>query len=189
MLPAAVAARTVAVLEGAPRATLLPVRRAPALDGWLEKCRAFDEGELPSTDPMIGVLERLLVLREASLFTALSSEELYPVGEIATAVSHAEGDVVVREGDPGDALYVVESGTFSVVRDGKPVGRIEGRGAVFGEMALLDGAPRAANVVASSNARVLRIPRAEFEALLDESPEIARGVIKTLLGHLRARGG
>ena len=138
---------------------------------------------------MIGVLERLLVLREASLFTALSSEELYPVGEIATAIAHAKGDVVVREGDPGDALYVVERGVFSVVREGKAVRAIEGRGAVFGEMALLDGAPRAASVVADSDdARSLRIPRAEFEALLDESPEIARGVIRTLLVHLRARG-
>jgi hypothetical protein len=188
VLPAAIAVRTVAVLEGQPRTTLLPSRRAPDLDGWLQKCRAFDRGELSSTDPMLGVLERLLVLREASLFTALSSEELYPVGEIAMTVVFDRDSVVVREGDPGDALFVVESGAFSVLRDGKSVRRIEGRGAVFGEMALLDGAPRAATVVAETDARALKIPRAEFEALLDESPEIARGVIRTLLGHLRARG-
>ena len=189
VLPAAIAVRTVAVLEGHPRTTLLPSRRAAAdLDGWLRKCRSFDRGELSSTDPMIGVLERLLVLREASLFTALSSEELYPVGEIALPVRFEKSSIVVREGDPGDALFVVERGTFSVLRDGKAVRTIEGRGAVFGEMALLDGAPRAATVVAETEASLLRIPRAEFEALLDESPEIARGVIRTLLGHLRARG-
>ncbi|HSN97771.1 MAG TPA: cyclic nucleotide-binding domain-containing protein, partial [Candidatus Nanopelagicales bacterium] len=56
----------------------------------------------------------------------------------------------------------------------------------FGEVALLDGAPRAATVKAMSEGKVLRIPRAEFEALLDESPELSRGVIRTLLGHLRA---
>jgi CRP-like cAMP-binding protein len=43
-------------------------------------------------------------------------------------------------------------------------------------------------VVTLVDGQLLRIPRAEFEALLDESPELARGVIRTLLGHLRARG-
>jgi CRP-like cAMP-binding protein len=52
-------------------------------------------------------------------------------------------------------------------------------------MALLDGAPRAATVEATTDAEVLRVPRSEFEALLDESPELSRGVIRMLLGYLR----
>jgi CRP-like cAMP-binding protein len=56
---------------------------------------------------------------------------------------------------------------------------------VFGEAALLDGAPRSASVEAVTEVDLLRIGRAEFEALLDERPEVARGVIRTLLSHLR----
>jgi len=125
-----------------------------------------------------------VVLREAPLFGGLSGEELYPVGEIAQLVVHAPGDVVVKQGDPGDALFVVARGTLRVVKDGKELREIR-RGAVFGEVALLDGAPRAATVEAVTDAELLRVPRSEFEALLDESPEIARAVIRMLLGYLR----
>ncbi|MCC6553110.1 MAG: cyclic nucleotide-binding domain-containing protein, partial [Polyangiaceae bacterium] len=185
VLPRPLAARAVALLEidwsaPAPEEPADP----PPLDGWLEKCRAFDAGELASRHPMSSVLEKVLVLVDASLFTGLSGEELYPVAEIAEAIDLAPGDDVVKQGDPGDALFVVARGELHVVRDGARVRELGPR-AVFGELALLDGAPRAATVTAASAAQVLRIPRAEFEALLDESPELARGVIRTLLGHLR----
>ena len=186
MLPQGIAGRTVALLElrgdGGARASPLGAR--PAFDGWLEKCRKFDAGELGSDDPMSTVLEKLVVLREAPLFAGLSGEELYPVGEIAQRVALAPGDAVVRQGDPGDALFVVASGTLRVVKDGHPLRELA-RGAVFGEVALLDGAPRAATVEALTDAEVLRVPRSEFEGLLDESPEIARAVIRMLLGYLR----
>jgi CRP-like cAMP-binding protein len=79
---------------------------------------------------------------------------------------------------------VVARGTVQVMKGSARV-RAMGPGEVFGELALLDGAPRAATVVAETEAQLLRIPRAEFEALLDESPELARGVIRTLIQHLR----
>lgn len=133
---------------------------------------------------MLGVLEKVLVLRDSSLFTGLSGEELYPVAEIAQASLCTGGQTVVRQGDPGDALFVVATGTFRIEKDETTLREL-GAGAVFGELALLDGAPRAASVIAVTDGQLLRIPRAEFEALLDESPELARGVIRTLVGHLR----
>jgi CRP-like cAMP-binding protein len=190
VLPDDLAVRIVAVLEyeqraaqGAPVSIPLGARR-PAFDGWLEKCRLFDDKELALEANMLGVLEKVLVLRDSSLFMGLSGEELYPVAEIAQASFLSAGDVVIREGDPGDALFVVARGTVQVMKGSARV-RGMGPGQVFGELALLDGAPRAATVVAETEAQLLRIPRAEFEALLDESPELARGVIRTLIQHLR----
>lgn len=182
VLPVGFAARAVALLERrAPEGGA-----APAFDGWLRKCSELDAGALRSDDPMLPVLLKLIVLREAPLFNGLSGEELYPVGEIAELVSRAPGDVVVKQGDPGDALFVVVKGTLRVKKDDRTLSDI-GRGAVFGEMALLDGAPRAATVEAVTEAELLRVPRAEFEALLDESPEIARAVIRLLLGYVRGQ--
>lgn len=185
VLPGSLAQRIVAILEyeetarspdgGPPRHTF---------DGWLEKCRLFDAKELALEAPMLGVLEKVLVLRDSSLFMGLSGEELYPVAEIAQPTFLSPGQVVIKQGDPGDALFVVAKGTVAVTKDDAKL-REMGAGAVFGELALLDGAPRAATVVAVTEAQLLRIPRAEFEALLDESPELARGVIRTLIGHLR----
>jgi hypothetical protein len=184
VLPRGFAARTVALLEFHGEAPSADPRGGPGFDGWLSKCGGFDAGTLGSEDPMLAVLEKLVVLREAPLFGGLSGEELYPVGEIAQLVVHAPGDVVVKQGDPGDALFVVARGTLRVIKDGKALREIQ-RGAVFGEVALLDGAPRAATVEAVTDAELLRVPRSEFEALLDESPEIARAVIRMLLGYLR----
>jgi hypothetical protein len=190
VLPDDLAVRIVAVLEyeqrtaeGSPVSIPLGARR-PAFDGWLEKCRLFDDKELALEANMLGVLEKVLVLRDSSLFMGLSGEELYPVAEIAQASFLSAGDVVIREGDPGDALFVVARGTVQAVKGSAKL-RAMGPGEVFGELALLDGAPRAATVVAETEAQLLRIPRAEFEALLDESPELARGVIRTLIQHLR----
>jgi len=196
VLPSSLAVRTVNLLEERERERTStsdepdPDGASPEqprkveLDGWLEKCRLFDRNELVLESPMFGVLEKVLVLRESSLFMGLSGEELYPVAEIAEGRILGLGEVVIREGDPGDALFVVASGKLDVVKGAAKLREL-GAGAVFGELALLDGAPRAATVIAASDAQLLRIPRAEFEALLDESPELARGVIRTLIGHLR----
>lgn len=190
VLPEDLALRIVAVLEYEQRTSdgippSLPTgTRRPAFDGWLEKCRMFDDKELVLEAAMLGVLEKVLILRDSSLFMGLSGEELYPVAEIAQPAMFHAGDVVIRQGDPGDALFVVARGTVHAVK-GTAKLREMTAGDAFGELALLDGAPRAATVVASTEAQLLRIPRQEFEALLDESPELARGVIRTLIKHLR----
>lgn len=186
VLPRRFARRTLALLEldGAHPSAPPDSPRAP-LDPWLDACRRYDAGEL-SSDAVASLLDKVVVLGESSLFDGMTSEELYPVGEIAEVVDLAAGETAVRQGDPGDALYVVEGGTLEVKQDGRKLKEV-GRGAVFGEMALLDGSPRSASVVALTAARLLRIPRAEFDALLDEYPAIARGIIRTLILHLRSQ--
>jgi signal-transduction protein with cAMP-binding, CBS, and nucleotidyltransferase domain len=196
VLPRALAARTVALLERAPAGTG-PVaggvaRAAPRVapftdEGWLESCRRFDAGEIWYEDPMRPVLEKLVLLHGCTLFGGLSGEELYPVAEIAELVTKSPGETVVRKGDPGDALFVMVAGTVAVLLGGQRAHEL-GRGAAFGEMALLDGEPRSATIEAVTDAELLRIPREEFDALIDESPALARGVIRTLISHVRARG-
>jgi hypothetical protein len=184
VLPKAFARRTLSVLEldGARRSW----GEEQSQDPWLDTCARYDRGALSSTN-VVAVLDKLVVLGESSLFSGMTSEELYPVGQIAVMVDLQPGEAAVRQGDPGDAVFVVVSGTLEVKKGGRSLREVS-RGAVFGEMALLDGAPRSASVEARTASRVLKIPRAEFDALLDEYPEIARGIIRTLLGHLRGQG-
>ncbi len=180
-LPPGLGRRFVA-LCGAAGAT---IDRAPApLDGWLEKCSKLDRGELALGDPMAGVLDKVLLLRDVPLFQGLSGEELYPVAEIATVESVEPGATVVSQGDASDDLYVVAEGEVAVIKDGETIGEM-GAGKAFGELGVLDGAPRAATIRAKVACRLLRIPRVELEGLLDESPELAKGIIRTLLGYVR----
>jgi hypothetical protein len=185
VLPKAFARRTVALLESEGRPGPED-DESPSLDPWLQTCRRYDRGELGSAR-MIALLDKLMVLGESSLFEGMTSEELHPIGEIAVTVDLEPGDVVVRQGDPGDAVFVIADGTLAVTKDGHKLKEV-GRGAVFGEMALLDGGQRSASIEALTRSRLLRIPRDEFEALIDQHPEIARGIIRTLLAHLRGSG-
>jgi hypothetical protein len=184
VLPKAFARRTLSVLEldGAPRGA----NDADSVDPWLDTCARYDRGKVSSSS-VVALLDKLVVLGESSLFSGMTSEELYPLGQIAVAVDLEPGQAAVRQGEPGDAVFVVVSGALEIKKDGRKLSEVS-RGAVFGEMALLDGAPRSASVEARTQARVLKIPRAEFDALLDEYPEIARGIIRTLIGHLRGQG-
>ncbi|MFO0549991.1 MAG: cyclic nucleotide-binding domain-containing protein [Polyangiaceae bacterium] len=155
------------------------------LDGWLEQCRKYDARELALTDPMLGVLDKVLVLRDVPLFKELSGEDLYPVAEIARAVDVEAGAEIVKQGDPSIELFVVLEGKLAVERDGAKVSEL-GPGQAFGELGVLDGAPRAATVRAIAACRLLGVPRSELEGLLDESPELAKAIIRTLLGYVRA---
>ncbi len=133
---------------------------------------------------MLTVLERIAILQKAPIFAELSAEELYHVGEIASELPFASGETIVRQGDPADALFVVVVGTLDVHKNDAKIREL-GSGAAFGEIALLDGGPRAATVLAQSEGRLLRIPGDEFHVLLDHTPELSRGVIRVLLGYLR----
>lgn len=157
---------------------------APALDGWLDKVSKYCRQELPSTDPMSTVLDRVVLLKEVGLFGALSGEELYPVAEISSVETRDAGAEIVKQGDPSDALYVVVTGSLEVVKDGQPQATL-GPKQTFGELGVLDAEPRAATVVARTSCELLRVPREELEALLDESPELSKAIIRTLLGYVR----
>jgi hypothetical protein len=189
VLPPTLAARLVGladVVDGRADAPgTADVERRP-LDGWLEMCRLHDERKLPSVDPMSSVLDRVLVLRNVELFQSLSAEELYPVAEIALTESYAPGEEIVQQGAAAEDLFVVIDGECDIIKDDAVIASISA-GKAFGELSVLDGEPRAATVRAKAPAELLRIPRSEFEALLDESPELAKGVIKALLAYVRRK--
>jgi hypothetical protein len=155
-----------------------------ALEGWLDKVSKYCNQELPSSEPMASVLDRVVLLKQVGLFQSLSGEELYPVAEIATLETFVEGQRVVEQGASSDALFVVVSGALEVIKDGQATG-VLGPKQTFGELGVLDAAPRAATVEARSTCELLRVPREELEALLDESPELSKAIIRTLLSYLR----
>ncbi len=91
---------------------------------------------------------------------------------------------MVKAGDPGDAFYVVLEGTVAVRTGGRKV--VMGVGEFFGEMSLIDGAPRSASVVADSDEVLLMvIPRSAFMKLLESEPKITIAILGTLSQRIR----
>ena len=94
------------------------------------------------------------------------------------------GEVIFSEGDKGDKMYVIRSGDVEVERDGKIVETLSG-GGIFGEMALIDGSPRAATARAKTACEVAPITERTFLFLVHETPFFAIAVMRSLAGRLR----
>ena len=124
-------------------------------------------------------------LAEVPLFEGLSKRQLRRVAKLARIRRFAPGSTMVRTGDPGRSFYVLLDGTAKVVRvSGRP--RRLGAGDYFGEMALLDDAPRSAAVVADGEVLALTIDRPGFTKLLRAEPALAQALLSTLAARLRA---
>jgi CRP-like cAMP-binding protein len=128
-------------------------------------------------------LEHRLALNEVPLFQALSKRHLRRVARLAEVRTYY-GSTVCRAGTRGDALYIVLNGTAEVETPQGDVTRLEA-GDVFGELALVDEAPRAATVTAAGQLTVARIPRTGFAKVLQEEPAIAVGLIGGLARIIR----
>jgi MFS family permease len=101
------------------------------------------------------------VLHELPMFAPLPPLELEAVARSAVHLAVPAGEVVIREGDPGDRFYAVADGTFTIVRGGEHV-RDARRGSCFGEVALLAAVPRTATVTATEPGELLAVDREPF---------------------------
>jgi CRP-like cAMP-binding protein len=123
------------------------------------------------------------VLKELPLFEGMSSRHLRRIP--ARAKRYGAGETIVRAGDPGNAFYVILDGQVRVEPPTGPSLMLKA-GDSFGEMALLDGAPRSADIRAAGEVTVMVISRAGFTKLLRSEPQIAMTLLRTLAGRLRA---
>ena len=125
----------------------------------------------------------LPVLKTLPLFAGMSARHLRRIP--ARAKRFGPGETIVRAGDPGNAFYVVLEGE---VRVDLPSGRFVAleAGDYFGEMALLDGAPRSADITAAGAVTVMVIGRTAFAKLLRSEPQMAAVLLRTLARRLRA---
>jgi CRP-like cAMP-binding protein len=134
---------------------------------------------MPTTNPTT----RLAALRPVPLFRGLRKATLFEVARRSAEVTYSPGATVVREGDLGDALYIVVQGTVSVRRDDRVVAQLTA-GDYFGEISLIDGEPRSATVVAVDDVLLLTLSSSDFDSLLNV-PYVARAVMKNLASLFR----
>lgn len=133
---------------------------------------------------MISTVEKVLFLKGIDLFSAVSGEDLAEVALITEELAKESADVIIREGDPGDALYFVVEGKVRVEKGDRRIAEL-GEREVFGEMALLDAGPRSSSVIADSDVLLLRIGRDDFGDIMRERPEVSLGIMKVLVRRLR----
>ncbi|MEO6294831.1 MAG: cyclic nucleotide-binding domain-containing protein [Candidatus Limnocylindria bacterium] len=128
--------------------------------------------------------EKLELLHRIPLFSGLDKRQLLRLGQLTDEVDVADGRVLMREGQPGDELFIVIQGTLRVEREGQVVAR-RGPGEFVGEIALVDEGPRVATVVSDGPARLLVVGHRAFHTLMEEFPPIQLVVLRELARRVR----
>lgn len=123
-------------------------------------------------------------LEQIPLFNSLSSKELMELARHLDEVSVSSDTMLTVQGGAGDAFYLIVEGKADVIRNDTKIA-VLGPGDSVGEMALLDGEPRSASVVMTTEGVVLTMPRREFTAVVKDIPTIAMKLLVALSLRLR----
>jgi CRP/FNR family cyclic AMP-dependent transcriptional regulator len=132
--------------------------------------------------------EHMAGLRTVPLFTGLSPRQLRSVARAARRVEYPPGQVVTREGENGNSLFVIERGTAKVTAQGEHKATL-GAGGYFGEVAVIDGGPRTATITAEIPLAAIEVPSGPFLRLLDGDEAFSRAVVGSLRTVVRNAGG
>ncbi|HYO58410.1 cyclic nucleotide-binding domain-containing protein [Archangium sp.] len=130
-------------------------------------------------------VQKLFLLEEVHVFSQNDVDDVAAVAAIAREARFRAGERVYSQGDPGDALYVIIEGVVDAISNGEHLLRMRAK-ETFGDLSLLDGAPRPTDAVAVEDTRVLVIDRRDFLDLLADRPELLTGFFRAVAQQLRA---
>ena len=128
-------------------------------------------------------------LRSVPLFASLDSKATARLGQYLTIHDYPRAASIFRNGDPGDAMYLIDLGNVRISitdADGHVVTLAElGPGEFFGEMSMLDGRGRSANATVMQDARLAKLTRDDFLSFMESDPRIALELLTALTQRLR----
>ncbi len=133
---------------------------------------------------MLTTVEKVLLLQDVDIFEHTSTEDLSHIAAIAEEIEYQADDVIYKEDDIPDSMYVVIKGKVRLTRGEKEV-MLAGNMDAFGTWALFDDEPRVATATALETSQILRLDKEEFIDLLADHVAITQSIMKTLAKKLR----
>src|SRR5437764_14008968 len=136
-----------------------------------------------------GNMDRIELLQTIPLFESLERDDLTALANRLRKVVIETGQAVFAQGDEGDAMYVIEDGAVDIVAgSGKQKVILASlfKRQYFGELSLLDGAPRSASAVASRDTRLLALERDDFVEFIKKRPDAALAIMHEVGERIRA---
>ena len=125
------------------------------------------------------------LLGACRLFTGVQPDDLDAVAGRAIEVEFPGDHVIARQGEIGTGFFLIVEGAARVIRDGDELA-VLGPGEFFGELSVLDGLPRIANVVTIEPTRCIALASWDFEQALLDSPTLALAVLRGLAARVRS---
>lgn len=129
-------------------------------------------------------------LIEYPIYREFETEDIDILSNICEEVKIKKGEIIFKEGSPGDALFIIKKGVvkvFKETRTRKKLITILSEGEFFGEMALIDGSPRSATIVADEDSEFIKLSLENFNKLKNEYPKTALKVFGALLKFMSYR--
>ncbi|MDD5091929.1 MAG: MFS transporter [Candidatus Wallbacteria bacterium] len=154
--------------------------------GWVadySECLRGNGGNMQSKE-LTRMMSNISILKQVGIFSDIPAEYLMTVASIAEEKTLFAGETLFKEGDAGDALYIICDGAVSVITGGSERAQL-GPNDHLGEMALLDDQPRSATAKALHNSRLIRISSGDFRNLLGSHPRITMSLLSALAKRLR----
>ncbi len=124
------------------------------------------------------------LLSRTRLFAGVDADGLERIADRMREVALPADRVIARQGEIGTGFFVIASGSVRVIRDGETLAEL-GPGDFFGELSVLDGKPRNAQVVSTQPTTCLALASWDFEAVVREQPSVALAILRELAGRLR----
>lgn len=134
---------------------------------------------------MAGNMERILFLRSVPIFADIDGYDLQWINEITREKRYRRGQIVFRENDLGDALYIILKGQIRILKGESIVLQVMEDRDCFGEMSILDEEPRSATAEVARDSTLLAIKRDDFQRLMLARPQIAVSMFKSISRRLR----
>ena len=136
---------------------------------------------------MLSNFEKIIFLRKVSLFDKLGVEGLKILSMITDEESFNANEVVFKQGDVGDVLYIIETGKVIIYNEANPdhVYATLGKGDCFGEMAVLDRETRSASVATVEDSNMIMVDSEKFRTIVMQYPYIAFSIFSTLCQRIR----
>lgn len=129
--------------------------------------------------------QRVDLLQKVSLFAGMDPKALGAVADLMTEIEVAPERFIVRQGQVGTGFYLIASGRARVVRGSTVLNRL-GPGEFFGELSVIDQAPRVAHVVAEEPTTCLALASWDFTKLLERNPKVTLAILREVVRRLRA---
>jgi CRP/FNR family transcriptional regulator, cyclic AMP receptor protein len=137
---------------------------------------------------MIEPDDKVALLRAVPLFADLDPRSLQAIALLAREREARPGEVLMREGEPGDEFVVIVEGTVHVEQAGEPL-RSMLAGGFLGEVALVEHAPRTATATCVTACRLLTLGHFEFDRLLATFPDVRTKILAAMARRTHASGG
>ena len=137
-----------------------------------------------SEQNMFTILEKTILLKTVDLFQDIPGDLLSQISQISKAKNYENGEIIFKEGDAGDSMFIVIDGEISIKKGDKLLAKLE-RGASLGEMALLDHETRSADAMAEKDSVLLKINQDVFYELMESNADIMKQIIKLLTSRIR----